>query len=89
MSKPAQRLGDANDGGGAISSVPQSTVFVNNQQASIDGSAVDGHGLHFPTATTSGSPTVFINNTPANRTGDADACGHARAGGSPDVFIGP
>lgn len=88
MTKSAHRLGDENDGGGDIASVPQSTVFINNLQASIDGSVVNGHGLDFPTATAGGSPTVFITNIPANRTGDEDECGHARAEGSPNVFIG-
>jgi uncharacterized Zn-binding protein involved in type VI secretion len=32
---------------------------------------------------------VFINGIPVNRQGDEDECGHGRAEGSPDVFIGP
>ena len=83
------RLGDENDGGGAISSTAQNTVFVNNQPVSIDGSEVDGHDLHLPTVTANGSPTVFINGIPVNRQGDEDECGHGRAEGSPDVFVGP
>lgn len=91
MSKAAHRLGDPNDDGAAIVSIPQSTVFVNDLQASIDGSQVEEHGIgeHDNPFTDSGSPTVFINNIPVNRTGDPDTCGHARAEGSPDVFIGP
>lgn len=88
VGKAAHRLGDENNGGGPISSIPQSTVFINNLQASIDGSAVDGHFLDFPTSTAGGSPTVFITNIPANRTGDEDECGHIRDQGSPNVFIG-
>ena len=91
MTKPAHRLGDPNDDGAAITSIPQSTVFINNLQASIDGSEVAEHGIgeHDSPLTATGSPTVFFTNIPANRTGDPDTCGHARAEGSPDVFIGP
>jgi uncharacterized Zn-binding protein involved in type VI secretion len=83
------RLGDQNDGGGVIEDVAQGTVYVNEQLASIDGSGVSGHDLHLPTVTANGSPTVFIGGIPVNRQGDEDECGHGRAEGSPDVFIGP
>jgi uncharacterized Zn-binding protein involved in type VI secretion len=89
MTKPVHRLGDVNDDGGDIAEVAQNTVFVNNLPASIDGSVVNGHGLHFPTYTANGSPTVFINGIPVNRQGDEDECGDSRADGSPDVFVGP
>jgi uncharacterized Zn-binding protein involved in type VI secretion len=91
MSTPAHRLGDPNAAGAAITSVPQGTVYVNNRLASIDGSAVEGHGLgeHSSPNTANGSPTVFINGVPVNRSGDDDTCGHPRATGSPDVFVGP
>lgn len=87
----AHRLNDPDDAGAAITGIPQGTVFVNNQPASIDGSSVAGHGRgeHSGPKTANGSPTVFIANIPANRQGDADTCGHARASGSPDVFVGP
>ena len=89
MTKPVHRLGDVNDGGGDIASTAQTTVFANGLPVSVDGSTVNGHGLHFPTSTANGSPTVFINGIPVNRQGDADECGHGRAEGSPDVFVGP
>ena len=82
------RQGDANDGDGVIESVAQGTVYVNGQLASVDGSGVSGHDVHLPTATSNGSPTVFIGGIPVNRAGDADECGHSRAEGSPDVHIG-
>jgi len=82
------RQGDSNDGGGVIDSVAQGTVYVNQQLASVDGSGVSGHDLHLPTATANGSATVFIGGIPANRQGDADECGHGRAAGSPDVYVG-
>lgn len=91
MSRSAHRLGDPNTAGAAITNIPQSTVFTNNRQSSIDGSDVAGHGPgeHGGPQTANGSATVFITNIPANRLGDADTCGHPRDDGSPDVFIGP
>lgn len=89
MTKPVHRLGDVNDGGGDIANTVQNTVFANNLPVAVDGSVVNGHGLHFPTSTANGSPTVFINGIPVNRQGDEDECGHARDQGSPNVFVGP
>jgi uncharacterized Zn-binding protein involved in type VI secretion len=83
------RQGDQNDGGGVIESIAQGTVYVNGQLASVNGSVVSGHGVHLPTSTNNGSATVFIGGIPVNRQGDADNCGHGRADGSPDVFVGP
>jgi uncharacterized Zn-binding protein involved in type VI secretion len=83
------RLGDANDDGGVIESVAQGTVYVNQQLVSVDGSTVSGHSLDLPTVTANGSATVFVGGIPVNRAGDEDECGHPRAEGSPDVFIGP
>lgn len=82
------RLGDANTGGGIVESIPQGTVYANNKLVSIDTSGVSGHSLHLPTVTANGSPSVFVNNIPVNRQDDPDACGHGRATGSPDVYVG-
>ena len=87
------RLGDANTGGGIILSTTQSSVFVNGKLASTDGSLVSGHlpfvPPHVPTTqTANGSSSVFIEGIPVNRLGDADVCGHPRAAGSPNTFIG-
>ena len=84
----AQRMTDANDGGGTISSVPQSTVYANSKLLSVNGSSVQNHVLHVGTTTANGSSTVFAGGTGVNRTGDADSCGHARTGGSSNVNIG-
>ena len=88
----AQRNGDSNDGGGVINSVPQSTVFVNSKLVSVNGSKGTGHGIGIHAAnawdTANGSSTVFAGGIAINRTGDADTCTHARAGGSDDVFVG-
>ena len=88
----AQRNGDANTGGGVINSIPQSTVFVNSKLVSVNGSKGTGHGIGIHAAnawdTANGSSTVFAGGIAINRTGDADTCTHARAGGSDDVFVG-
>lgn len=83
------RLGDPNSAGAPITEVIQKTVFVNNILTSVDGCPVEGHGpgTHSSPLTANGSTTVFIENIPVNRRGDADTCGHARTDGSPDVFI--
>jgi uncharacterized Zn-binding protein involved in type VI secretion len=92
MGTAAHRMGDKNTGGGAITTIPQSTVFVNDKLQSVNGSKGTGHGtgIHAALAwdTDNGSPTVLVEGIPANRQGDADTCAHPRAAGSPNVFIG-
>ena len=88
----AQRMTDANLGGGTISSIPQSTVYANSKLLSVNGSSVTTHGtdpaVHSGTVTANGSSTVFAKNLAVNRTGDADSCTHTRTGGSSNVNIG-
>ena len=88
----AQRMTDANTGGGTISSVPQSTVYANSKLLSVNGSSVTTHGedpaVHSGATTANGSSTVFAGGTAVNRTGDVDSCTHTRTGGSSDVNIG-
>jgi len=87
------RIGDSNDAGGLVSASLQSSVYVNNILVSVDGSPVTPHlpfvPPHVGTITANGSPTVFAENIPINRLGDADSCGHIRIDGSPNVFVGP
>lgn len=78
------RLSDVNEDDGAITDVPQGTVYVNGQLVSVDGSPVEGG----PTTTANGSQTVFIGGIPVNRQGDEDTDGTPRADGSPDVYVG-
>ena len=88
----AQRNGDANNGGGTISSTAQSTVYANDKLISVNGSTVTTHGtypnVHAGVTTANGSSTVFAGGIAINRTGDADSCTHTRTGGSGDVFVG-
>jgi len=91
-----QRMGDTNSAGGAITTIAQSTVFANNKLVSIDGSsgtADAGCNIFAPQhcagvwKTAGGSPNVFIGGVPVNTEGNVDTCGHARVGGSSNVFI--
>jgi len=88
----AQRMTDANTGGGTISSVTQSTVYANSKLLSVNGSSVTTHGtdpaVHSGATTANGSSTVFAGGVAVNRTDDADSCTHTRTGGSDDVNVG-
>jgi len=96
MSYGVQTLGDENDGHGVITSIPQSSVFVENKLVSINGSTGTGHDgcplipIHCAGAwdTANGSSTVFVGGIPVNSDTDADTCGHTRVSGSTTVFIG-
>ena len=92
MGNKAHRMGDANTGGGTITTIPQSTVFANSKVLAVNGSKGTGHGvgLHAYHAwdTANGSLTVKVGGIPVNRKGDTDTCGHDRTGGSSDVNIG-
>ena len=88
----AHRMGDANTGGGTITSIPQSKVFCNGKLLSVNGSKGTGHGvdLHAVNAwdTANGSSTVNAGGIPVNSETDADTCTHTRTGGSSNVNIG-
>ena len=87
-----QRNGDANTGGGIISSTAQSTVYANDKLISVNGSTVTTHSIypnvHAGVTTANGSSTVFAGGIAINRTCDVDSCTHTRTGGSSDVFVG-
>lgn len=91
----AQRLGDSNDAGGSITSIPQGSVFADGILMSVDGSIGTSHvpcpkvPIHCSGnwVTANGSGNVFINGIRANFTGNSDTCGHTRVGGSGSVNI--
>ncbi len=96
MPLSCHRMGDPNDGGGTITSIPQKSVFANNLLVCVDGSIGTSHSpcevpvpIHCEGnwTTTSGGPTVFAEGIPVNKTGDPDSCSHVRASGSPNVFL--
>lgn len=84
------RMGDANNVGGAIDDIPQTTVFADNKLVAINGSQgsgdENGHDYH-KWATANGSKDVFVNGIPVNFEGNADTCGDNRVAGSSDVFV--
>ena len=92
MGNKAHRMGDANTGGGTITTIPQSTVKCNGKVLAVNGSKGTGHGigLHAVNAwdTANGSSTVNAGGIPVNREDDTDTCDHDRTGGSDDVNIG-
>jgi len=96
MASGAVRQGDANSAGG-IATTGASTVFVNGRPLVYPGINVTPHpccgspgcGIHCAAVTTGGSSTVFVEGKPVLRANsDSDSCGHVRATGSPDVFVG-
>ncbi len=93
MGNKAHRMGDANTGGGTITTIPQSTVFANSKVLAVNGSKGTGHGIGVHATnqwdTANGSSTVNAGGIPVNSEGDADTCvTHTRTGGSSNVNIG-
>jgi len=85
----AARVGDPDTGGGVVLA-GAATVFVNNIPMAVIGKPVSGHGKgpHAGPSTQQGSGTVFVENIPAHYVGASDTCGHVRASGSSDTFVG-
>ncbi len=92
-----QRDGDANAGGG-VAQGGESSVRINGRSVMIPGQSVTPHPP-YPRrgrnehnnggqATAGGISSVRAGGKPIVVTGNADTCGHARVGGSPDVRIG-
>lgn len=92
-----QRDGDANAGGG-VAQGGEPSVRINGRPVMIPGQSVTPHPP-YPRkgrnehnnggqATAGGVGTVRAGGKPVVVTGNADTCGHARAGGSPDVRAG-
>jgi uncharacterized Zn-binding protein involved in type VI secretion len=92
-----QRDGDANAGGG-VAQGGEPSVRINGRPVMIPGQSVTPHPP-YPRrgrnehnnggqATAGGVSSVRAGGKPIVVTGNTDTCGHARAGGSPDVRIG-
>ena len=91
-----QRVGDQNSAGGVILN-GDNTVLVNGRAIAIQGASVSAHPCcgrkgcpptHCNAKTQTKNSTVLVNGIPLIFTDDTDTCGHARAGGSPDVAVG-
>ena len=89
------RFGDQNIAGGAVNTIPQTSVFANEKLISVVGSrgtadsSCSHNNIHCSGnwATTGGTSTVFVEGIPINLPGDIDTCGHPRSAvASPDVF---
>ena len=90
-----QRVGDAN-GAGGVAQVGVASVRINGRAVIVEGNSVTPHPccgakrcppIHCSATTTNGSGTVRAGGIAIVYTGSSDTCGHARAGGSPDVRI--
>ena len=92
--RPVHRMGDINSGGGALTFIPQGSVYANDLLVSVDGSRGTAHPpcpyvvIHCAGVwqTTMGRHTVYAHNISVNCEGDPDSCGHIRIMGSPNVF---
>jgi uncharacterized Zn-binding protein involved in type VI secretion len=94
----AQRKGDLNAGGG-VAQGGVASVRVNNLPIMIPAQAVTAHPPYGKKSRTTvhndgsqvtagGVASVRAGGNPVVVTGDADSCGHARVGGSTNVFVG-
>lgn len=93
----AQRKGDSNTGGG-VAEGGEPTVKVNGLAVMIPAQSVTAHPPYprkgrnghndGSQKTAGGVSSVRAGGKPIVVTGDADTCGHTRAGGSPDVKVG-
>jgi uncharacterized Zn-binding protein involved in type VI secretion len=90
-----QRLEDANDGGGVLTSTPQDFVTVDNKLVAVVGAMGTSHPPAPDDNThaagvwkTAGTSFVRIGGVSVIRTTDVDSCGHTRIGGSSTTRIG-
>lgn len=90
-----QRVGDANTAGG-VAQGGVGSVRINGRAVIVDGNSVTPHpccgqrgcpSIHCSATTAGGISSVKAGGIPINVTGNADTCGHPRAGGSGDVRI--
>lgn len=90
------RLGDKNTAGGVILS-GDPTVLVNFRPVATIGRPVSPHPccgakgcppVHCSAKTTSSTPTVLVGGKPICTSLSIDTCGHTRAIGSFNVFVG-
>ena len=91
MGQSVHRVGDPNTAGGLVIG-GDSTVLVNGRPIAVVGNGVTSHPSYDPphscAQTRANQTTVMVNGKLVSTTGAGDTCGHPRAGGSPDVFVG-
>lgn len=90
------RKGDVNNAGGAVSSIPQSSVVINGRTACVLGSTItphpccgdDGCGEHCSAVVSESDNNVIIEGIKVTHVTHGNSCGHNMKTGSPDVVIG-
>ena len=90
------RRGDPNSAGGVVTGPCAPSVSVKGRPVSVPGDRVTAHPCcprprcikHCKARTTIGSRTVFAEGKPIVYVGSPDSCGHPRALGSNNVFVG-
>jgi len=96
MGRAVQRVGDQNSAGGLILR-GDPTVLVNGRNIAVQNAPVSPHPccgaqgcppVHCNAQTQASTGEILVNGIPLIILNDTDTCGHARVGGSPDVFIG-
>jgi len=96
MGRAVQRVGDKNTAGGLILQ-GDDTVLVNGRAIAVQNAPVSPHPccgargcppVHCNARTQSNAGEILVNGIPLILSQDLDTCGHARAGGSPDVMLG-
>lgn len=79
MSGNMQVKDDPNTGGG-LAEVLQTFFFASQKITAVDGTPVTDHEDHTNVKTANGSSFFHIDGKPVNFFGNADTCGHTRAG---------
>jgi uncharacterized Zn-binding protein involved in type VI secretion len=79
--------GDPNTGGGLVETPLQTFFHASGILTSVDGSPVTDHEDHTDVHTANGSSFFHIDGKPVNFFGNADTCGHTRAGSQVPWYI--
>jgi len=88
------RKDDTNNAGGAVVSIPQSSVIANGKVACVLGSSIAPHApcsdvpVHCNAVVVESDSTVLIEGIPTTHVNNGNSCGHSMATGSPDIIIG-
>ena len=87
MSGNVQVQGDPDTGGGLVETPLQNFFKASAILISVNGSPVTDHDDHTGVVTANGSSFYNISGIPINFFGNADSCGHTRAGNQVPWFI--
>jgi uncharacterized Zn-binding protein involved in type VI secretion len=87
MANNVQVVGDPDTGGGLVETPLQDFYFASQKLISVNGTPVTDHDDHTGVVTANGSNFFNIKGIPLNFFGNADSCGHTRAGTQVPWFI--